>query len=331
MSQDLQGKPTGAPTMKAIRFHEPGGPEVLRLEDLPRPVPKAGEVLVKVHAAGVNPVDWKLRQNGGKGFGPPLPQVPGFDIAGVVSAVGADVKRFAVGDAVFGYLSLQRGGAYAEYAIALEGELAPKPETLSFNEAAGVPLAALTAWQALVESAELQSGQAVLIHAGAGGVGHFAVQIAKARGAHVIATASERNHEFLEQLGADEVIDYTRQRFEDSVEGVDAVLDPIGGDTQARSIGVLAKGGILVSIVGAPPKAQLEQAGVRGVGILVRPDGKQLEEIAALAERGALRVEVSTVLPLAEAAKAHELSEGGHTRGKIVLEIVPAEPPTSRR
>ena len=308
-------------SMKAIRFHAPGGPEVLRLEDVPRPVPKAGEVLVQVQAAGVNPVDWKIRRSGGKGFGPPLPQIPGFDIAGVVAEVGDGVKRFAKGDAVFGYLSLQRGGAYAEYAIALEGELARKPEKLSFDEAAGVPLAALTAWQALVDTAKLEEGRAVLIHGAAGGVGHFAVQIAHARGAHVIATASQKNHEFLKGLGADEVIDYTSQRFEELVSGVDVVLDSIGGDTQARSLGVLAEGGILVSIVGGPPKAEIEKRKVRGVGILVHPDGKELEELARLLDEGKLKVEVSATFPLAEAAKAHELSEAGHVRGKVVLHV----------
>jgi len=316
-------------TMKAIRFHTPGGPEVLRLEDVPRPVPKAGEVLVEVHAAGVNPVDWKLRQNGGKGFGPPLPQIPGFDIAGVVAEVGSGVQRFKPGDAVFGYLALQRGGAYAEYAIALEGELARKPEKLSFDEAAGVPLAALTAWQALVDNAKLEEGQAVLIHGAAGGVGHFAVQIAKARGAHVIATASQKNHEFLKGLGADEVIDYTTQHFEEQVSGLDVVLDSIGGDTQTRSLGVLAPGGILVSIVGGPPKAELEKRNVRGVGMLVHPDGKELEQIAGLFDKGALKVEVSSVLPLDEAAKAQELSAGGHVRGKVVLHVRD-EPTTAR-
>ena len=308
-------------SMKAIRFHTPGGPEVLELEELPRPVPKAGEVLVQVFAAGVNPVDWKIRRSGGKGFGPPLPQIPGFDIAGVVASVGDGVKRFAPGDPVFGYLSLQRGGAYAEYAIALEGELARKPEKLSFDEAAGVPLAALTAWQALVDTAQLDEGQAVLIHGAAGGVGHFAVQIAKARGAHVIATASQKNHEFLKKLGADEVIDYTTQRFEEQVSGVDVVLDSIGGDTQTRSLGVLAPGGILVSIVGGPPQAELEKRKVRGAGILVHPDGKELEEIAHLVDQGKLRVEVSATFPLADAGKAHELSEAGHVRGKVVLHV----------
>jgi len=317
--------------MKAIRIHEAGGPEVLKLEELPRPAPKAGEVLVKVHAAGVNPVDWKVRQNAGKGFGPPLPQIPGFDIAGVVAEVGADVKGFTAGDKVFGYLSLQRGGAYAEYAIALEGELALMPANVSFSEAAAVPLAALTAWQALVDTAKLSEGQAVLVHAAAGGVGHFAVQIAKGLGAHVLATASAKNHEFLKGLGADEVIDYTAERFEDKAQGVDVVLDAVGGDTQARSLGALAPGGILVSIVGAPPKAELERLGVRGVGILVRPDGEQLAEIAKWIESGTLRAEVGAVFPLAEAAKAHELSQGGHARGKIVLQIVPDEPTKAAR
>lgn len=310
-------------TMRAIRFHAFGGPEVLVLEEVERPRPGAGEVLVAVHAAGVNPIDWKVRDGSARALAPQLPRIPGYDVAGVVVEVGADVSRLKVGDEVFGYLSLARGGAYAEYVVAPESELSAKPESLDFTAAAAVPLAALTAWQALVETAGLDEGQTVLVHAAAGGVGHFAVQIAKARGAKVIATASASNHEFLRGLGADVVIDYRTQRFEEHARDVDVVLDPLGGDTRARSYGVLKPGGFLVSIVGAPPAAELAEHGVRGAGILVRPDAKGLAQLSELVEFGALRPEVSLVLPLEKAAEAHARSQEGHTRGKIVLAIRP--------
>ena len=310
-----------APTMKAIRVHRFGGPEVLQHEDVPRPAPRKGEVLVRVHAAGVNPVDWKIRSGAAKGFNPKLPQIPGFDVSGVVAALGEGVERFAVGDAVYAYLALGRGGAYAEYVAVPERELAPKPAKVDHVHAAAVPLAALTAWQALFDTAGLKEGQTVLVHAGAGGVGHFAVQLAKAKGAKVIATASARNHKFLRALGADEVIDYTKQKFEELVRDVDVVLDPIGDDTLARSYQVLKRGGWVVSIVEPPSKAKLEELGLHGKVILVEPNGKQLAEIGALIDAGKVKPEVSATVPLAEARRAHELSEQGHTRGKIVLEI----------
>lgn len=310
-------------TMRAVRFHGFGGPEVLVLEEVERPRPGPGEVLVAVQAASVNPIDWKIRDGSARTLAPDLPRIPGFDVAGVVAEVGADVERLKVGEAVYGYLSLSRGGAYAEYVVAPQGELAPKPEGLDFVAAAAVPLAALTAWQALIETAGLEEGQTVLVHAAAGGVGHFAVQIAKARGAKVIATASAANHEFLRGLGADVVIDYRTQRFEEHVRDVDIVLDPLGGDTRTRSYGVLKPGGFLVSIVGAPPPAELSEHGLRGAGILVRPDAQGLEQLGELIAFGALRPEVSLVLPLSEAAQAHARSQEGHTRGKIVLAVVP--------
>jgi NADPH:quinone reductase-like Zn-dependent oxidoreductase len=313
------------PTMKAVRFHEFGGPEVLRYEDAPRPTPGEGEVLVRVHAAGVNPVDWKVRQGGLRGLAPSLPQIPGFDVAGVVAQVGEGVERLEVGDAVYGYLSLRRGGAYAEYVVAAEGELAAKPEQLSFVEAAAMPLAGLTAWQALFNTAALEAGQTVLVHAGAGGVGHFAVQLAHWRGAKVITTASERNHEFLRGLGADVVIDYRTQRFDQIARDVDVVLDSIGGETQRRSLDVLKPGGFLVSIVGSPDERALEERDLRGAGMLVQPRAAQLDVLAELVADGKLRPEVSLVLPLAEAARAHEQSQTLHARGKIVLEVVKPE------
>jgi NADPH:quinone reductase-like Zn-dependent oxidoreductase len=221
-------------------------------------------------------------------------------------------------------IDLRRGGGYAEYAIVRAGEAAPKPARATHVEAAGVPLVALTAWQALFEQAKLERGQTILIHAGAGGVGSVAVQLAKWKGARVIATASAANHEFLRGLGADEVIDYRTQRFEDVAKDVDVVLDPVGGDTQDRSFGVLRKGGALVSIVGRPSEEKAKAAGVRAASMLVRPDAGQLAEIGKLIDAGAIKPVVTHVLPLAEAAKAHEQSETGHTRGKIVLEVVPA-------
>jgi NADPH:quinone reductase-like Zn-dependent oxidoreductase len=312
------GQPAGPPApgsqpamMQAIRIHEFGGAEALRLESIPRPAPGVGELLVRVRAAGVNPVDWKIRIGS---FGSALPFTPGFDVSGEVAAVGEGVEAFAVGDEVYAYLSLQRGGGYAEYAIVREDEAALKPRRLPHMQAAGVPLAALTAWQALVDKADLQPGQTVLIHAGAGGVGHFAVQVAKARGATVIATASQRNHNLLYELGADRVIDYRTQPFEKIATEVDVVLDPIGGDTQARSFQTMKPGGILVSIVQPPSQALLDEYGVRGTVFLVQPSGEQLATLA-----GTIVPHIGATFPLRAADRAHRLSETGHARGKIVL------------
>lgn len=309
-------------TMKAVRMHDYGDASVLQLEDAPRPVPKAGEVLVRVHAAGVNPVDWKVREGALGKNKARLPLILGGEVSGVVEALGADAQRFHAGDRVHALLSLARWGGYAEYVVVPEAELALVPKALDHVHAAGVPLAALTAWQALFDAAHLAAGQTVLIHAGAGGVGHFAVQIAHAKGARVLATASEGNLAFLKELGADVAIDYKAQKFEDVAKDVDVVLDSIGGETQTRSLGVLKKGGFLVSIVGAPSKKALEEHGVRGAGILVKPDAKELAEIDALIEAGKVKCVVSETVPLAEVKKAHELSQTGHTKGKIVLRVV---------
>lgn len=310
-----------APTMKAVRFHEYGPANNLKLEEVARPTPGADEILVKVHAAGVNPVDAKIRA-GSLGKMARLPSTPGFDVSGVVEAVGKNVTRFKAGDEVFAYLSLQRAGAYAEYCAVKESEAAKKPAKLTHEQAAAVPLAALTAWQALIDTAKLEKGQAVLIHGGSGGVGSFAVQIAKARGAKVYATASTRNLQLLKDLGADEAIDYTREKFEDKVKDIDVVLDPIGGDTQARSFGVLKKGGALVSIIQPPDMKKAAAAGLRASIILVKPNAQQLGELGAMIDAGTVKPEVSLTLPLADAAKAHEQIETGHTRGKIVLKVV---------
>ena len=309
-------------TMKAVRMHDYGKADVLVLEDVPRPEPKPGEVLVKIHAAGVNPVDWKVRAGQLGKSKARLPMTLGGEIAGVVESCGADVKGFKAGDEVWSLLPLAHWGGYAEYVTVAESDLARKPKSLDFVHAAGVPLAALTAWQALVDTAGLKEGQTVLIHAGAGGVGHFAIQIAKARGAKVIATASAKHLAFLKELGADVTIDYTAQKFEEVAKDVDVVLDSIGGETQARSRGCLKKGGYLVSIVWPPDGKKLEELGLKGSLMLVKPDVKELDELTKLIEAKKLKCVVSEIVPLAEAKRAHELSEAGHTQGKIVLQVV---------
>lgn len=308
------------PLMSAVRIHDFGGPEVLRVDEVPRPSAGAGEVLVRNRAAGINPVDWKIREGMLRGR-VTLPMTLGFDVSGVVESVGDGVTDFNPGDEVFAYLSLTRGGGYAQYAAIPVAELARKPASIDHTHAAGVPLAALTAWQALIDTAGLLPGQTVLIHGGSGGVGHFAVQIAKARGARVIATASAANLEFLREIGADEAIDYRARRFEEIARDVDIVLDSVGGETQARSYSVLKKGGFLVSIVQPPDPALLEKHGVRGKVILVQPSGEQLALIAALIDEGRIRPHVGATFPLAEASAAHELSKAGGTRGKIVLTV----------
>lgn len=315
----------GAPrkeTMKAVRISRFGGPEVLAIEAVPRPSPAPGEVLVRVHAAGVNPVDWKIRSGMLEGFGPRPPLILGVDVSGVVEAVGEGVKERKVGDEVFAYLSIRRCGGYAEFVAVPEKDLATKPKAIAHVHAAAVPLAGLTAWQALVDAAELSAGQTVLIHGGAGGVGHMAVQIAKARGATVIATASVGNHDFLKEIGADRVIDYRAQKFEEQVKGVDVVLDTIGGETLARSYQVVRPGGIIVSVLDQPDPAVLKERGIRGRMVFTSPNGNQLTEIAALIDEGKVKPHVSETIPLSEVAKAHEKSESGRTRGKIVLIVL---------
>jgi NADPH:quinone reductase-like Zn-dependent oxidoreductase/photosystem II stability/assembly factor-like uncharacterized protein/alpha-beta hydrolase superfamily lysophospholipase len=321
----LSARPGGraeAPTMKAVRIHDYGDASRLTFEDAPVPVPAAGEMLVRVRAAGVNPVDWKIRSGmfrGGIDFA--MPATLGFDVAGEVEAVGDGVSRFRAGDRVFAFLALSRGGGYAQRAIVKESEAAAVPASLDLAGAGATPLAALTAWQSLFGIAKLEKGQTVLIHGGAGGVGHFAVQLARWKGARVIATASAENAAFVKGLGADEVIDYKAMRFEDAARDVDVVLDTVGGETTNRSAAVLRRGGILVSIAGDPDPALFAARGARVAGHLVEPNGEQLAEIATLIESGAVKPHVATRMPLKDAAKAHTLSETGHSRGKIVLEV----------
>ena len=309
-------------TMKAVRIHMYGGPEVVKYEEAPRPKPAAGEVLIRVYAAGVNPVDWKIREGYFKGrVHHSLPLILGWDLSGVVEATGPGVARLKNGEEVYSRPDIARDGADAEYIVVRETEAALKPKSIDHIHAAAIPLAALTAWQSLFDAGGLSTGQKVLIHAAAGGVGSFAVQLAKWKGAHVIGTASKRNQDFVKNLGADETIDYQTTRFEEVVHEVDVVFDTIGGETQKRSWKVLKKGGILISIVGAPSAKEATAHGVRQASVFVQPSAAQLTELAKLVDSGKLKPVVETVLPLSEARRAHELSQTGHTRGKIVLEV----------
>lgn len=308
--------------MQAVRFHSYGGPEVLALEEIPLPETGSGEVLIRVHAAGVNPLDWKIRDGHVRAWlKHRLPLIPGWDVSGVVAAVASDVTSFKTGDEVYGMLNFLRDGAYAEYVATPTLNLAFKPDSLDHIQAAAVPLTSLTAWQSLFEVADLRSGQTVLIHAASGGVGHFAVQFARWKGAGVIGTTSAANESFVRGLGADEVIDYRTVRFEEKVQDVDVVLDTMGGDTQERSWQVIKKGGILVSTLGISSQEAAATHGVRGEGIMVHPDPAQLGRIAGLIDEGNVKPAVTTVLPLSEAGRAHELSQAGHVRGKVVLRV----------
>jgi NADPH:quinone reductase-like Zn-dependent oxidoreductase len=306
--------------MKAIVAHEYGGPEVLKYEEASVPEAKDNEVLVRVVACGVNPAD-PLVVSGkyAKEFGTHLPLIPGYDVAGVVVKTGAKIDKLKVGDRVYGYALF--GGGWAEYAVLADWEAALMPKSTAFTEAAAVPLAALTAWQALVDTAQLSAGQTVLIHGGSGGVGSFAIQIAKARGARVIATASTANQDLLKQLGADVAVDYTKTKFEDVAKDVDVVLDSVGGETLARSYAVVKKGGIVATLVARLDRPELEKRGIHGAGIAVKPSADELAQISRLIDEKKIKPIVSEVIPLADAAKADEQAETHHTRGKIVIKI----------
>src|SRR6266436_2901622 len=313
---------SATPTMKGVVIHEYGGPEVLKYEDIPRPEPKGDELLIRVIAAGVNPVDGMIRsgmfaKEGNRAF----PIILGGDVAGVVEKVGSKITKFKAGDPVFAYVSLDNSGGYAQYALVTEREAAPKPKSLTYVEAAAVPVVAMTAWQALVDTAKLSGGQTVLIHGGSGGVGSFAIQIAKARGAKVIATASTANQDLLKQLGADVAIDYTKTKFEDVAKDVDVVLNAVGKDTLLRSYSVVKKGGFIATLVAEPDQAELDKHGIRGAAISVKPNADELAEITKLIDEKKIRPIVSQVLPLTEAVKAQEQAATHHTRGKIVLKI----------
>jgi NADPH:quinone reductase-like Zn-dependent oxidoreductase len=299
--------------MQAVLIHETGGPEVLRYEDIDPPEPGDGEVLIGVRGASVNPVDWKRRRGGSETR---LPAVLGIDVSGAVELSRAE--GFAEGDDVFG---MAASGGYAEFATASAATIAKKPAGLSHEQAAAIPVAGMTAWQALFDRGGLQGGQTALIAGAAGGVGHLAVQFAKHAGARVIGTGSSRNRDFVLGLGADEYVDYTEQEVGEAVSGVDVAFDTVGGDTTESLVPAVREGGILVTIAGAPPQEAAGARGARAELLVMSPSPDQLERIAALVAAGEVRVELAEVLPLTEVRRAHELSESGHTRGKIVLTL----------
>jgi NADPH:quinone reductase-like Zn-dependent oxidoreductase len=303
--------------MHAALIRETGGPEVLRLEEVERPEPGEGEVLIKVHAASVNPIDWKQR----RGLRPkPLPAVLGSDVSGTVELSRAE--GFAQGDAVFGFAA---SGSYAELATANAGVIAKKPAGVSHEQAAAIPVAGLTAWQALFDRGRLERGQTALIAGAAGGVGHFAVQLAKHAGARVLGSGSSRNREFVLDLGADEYLDYTKQGAVESASDVNVAFDTVGGDTTQTLLAALREGGTLVTIAGDPHEEAARQRGARAELLVMRPNPEQLTRIAGLIEAGEVRVEIAEIFKLADVQRAHTLSESGHVRGKIILSIDSAD------
>ena len=304
--------------MKAITINRYGADSALNFTDAEVPTPKLNEVTIKVVAAAVNPVDWKIRDGLGEIFGLRPPFTLGCEVAGILEEVGEGVAEFQVGDEVYCYLGSHAGG-YAQYVAAPSSEVSLKPSNLDFDHAAAVPVGALTAWQAIFDLADLQSGQTILIHAAAGGVGSMAVQIAKAKGAFVIGTASGKNRDFVKSLGADEFVDYTNQKFEEVVQDADVVFDTIGGDTQQRSFAVLKKGGFLVTSVSPPSQESADGFGVQANMVNVEPNAEQLAQITQLIESGQIVTRVETTLPLSKAQQAIALSEAGHTQGKIIL------------
>jgi NADPH:quinone reductase-like Zn-dependent oxidoreductase len=299
--------------VKAVVIHETGGPEVLRYEEVDRPEPGDGEVLIRVRAVSVNPIDWKRRRGVSEAR---LPAVLGIDVSGAVEISRAE--GFAEGDDVFG---MAASGGYAEFATASPAAIAKKPAGVSHEQAAAIPVVGMTAWQALFDRGGLQDGQTALIAGAAGGVGHLAVQFAKVAGARVIGTGSSRNRHFVLGLGADEYVDYTEQDVGEAVSGVDVALDTVGGDTTESLVPAVREGGILVTIANAPPQEAAGARGVRAELLVMSPNPDQLSRIAALVKAGDVRVELAEVLPLTEVQQAHQLSESGHTRGKIVLTV----------
>jgi NADPH:quinone reductase-like Zn-dependent oxidoreductase len=299
--------------MHAVVIHETGGPEVLQWEEIDRPEPGDGEVLIRVHAASVNPADWKAR----RGFREmALPAVLGFDASGTVEMSRAD--GFAEGDEVFGRAG---SGSYAEYATAPAGAIAKKPQGLSHEQAASIPVAGLTAWQVLFDRGGLERGQTALIAGAAGGVGHFAVQFARNAGARVIGTGSSRNRDFVLGLGAEEYVDYTEQDVADAVSEVDLAFDTVGGEVTESLVPTVRQGGILVTIASAPPEEAAKERDVRAELLVTSPSPDQLATIADLVAAGDVRIEIADVMPITEIQRAHELSESGHVRGKIVLAV----------
>jgi NADPH:quinone reductase-like Zn-dependent oxidoreductase len=303
---------------KAVRFHEYGDPSVLKVEQIPRPAPKAGEVLVRVRATGIHPMDWKLRAGYLKDFMPlELPHVPGYELSGTVEEVGDGVTNFRPGDDIFG-----KGSAtYAEFAVVPVATLARKPDSMTFAEAATLGMSGVTTWQA-IETADLKRGQRMLIHGGAGGVGSVAVQLANWKGAHVIATTSTQNIEHVRGLGADEVVDYTATPFESAIRDVDVVLDTVGGDVLSRSWKVLKPNGLLITIAAMPDAEAAASHGVRTTGVMpLETSAPVLDKLAELVTSGVIKPQVAETFPLAGVAQAHAASETGHGRGRRVLQM----------
>lgn len=306
---------------KVVRIHAYGNRDALAYEDAPIPTIGADEVLVKIHATSINPVDWKVREGYLKDFLPhKLPLILGWDFAGEIAALGANVSEWKLGDAVYSRPNISRDGTYAEYIAVRASEIARKPETTSWQQAAAVPLTALTAWQSLYDLANVQAGERVLIHAGAGGVGTFAIQLAKLRGAYVYSTGSTRNVDFLKSMGADEVIDYTQQDFS-QLRGLDVVFDTLGGDVLERSWQTLKHGGRLVSISTTPDAATARDFGVTPLFCFVQPSSTQLTELARLIDDGKIQIIIDSVFSLKDVVQAHEKSESGRARGKIVVQV----------
>lgn len=309
-------------SMQAVRIHDYGGLDTLVYEEAPRPTPATGQVLIQVHAAGVNPIDWKIREGWLKEiFHYNFPLILGTDVAGIVEAVGDGVTHLQPGQPIFGVVDMTLSGAYAEYALGLADAIAPKPHTLNFVQSASIPIVALTAWQGLFEVGNLNAGQSVLIHAAAGGVGSFAVQFAKHHGLKVFGTASAQNLDYIRDLGVDQAIDYHTTSFEQVVHEVDMVFDTIGGEVQTQSLNVLKPGGILVSTAAPPNESQAQQQGVRAVMMTVQPKATQLIEIANLIDQGLIQLPAQQIFPLQAVRQAHQLSQSGHTRGKLVLQV----------
>jgi NADPH:quinone reductase-like Zn-dependent oxidoreductase len=312
--------------MKAIRMHTQGGPELLAYEDAPRPALQPGDALVRVIATSITKTEltWDETYTDCDGQ-PRIPTIPGHEFAGIVDTLASETVGVSVGDAVYALSSFCRNGSAAEFIATRAADLAPKPRSLNFEQAAAVPLAGLTAWQALFDHAQIERGARVLVHGAAGGVGTYAVQLANWKGAEVIATASAKDHNFLDELGASEVIDYNHEHFEEKVKDVDVVLDTVGGETEERSWGVLRQGGILISVVGPVAAEKAASLGLRAAFFIVEPNRAQLIQLGDLIDKGTLRVIVGAVLPLGRAREAFEQASTGHKRGKIVLQVAAAE------
>jgi len=308
--------------MRAVRIHQYGGTETLQLDQIDKPAINADDILIKVKSAAINPVDWKIREGYLQEFIPyPLPVTLGWDVAGIVSEVGTAVTDFKVGDEVYSRPDISRNGSYADYIAVKADEAILKSTKLDFAQAAALPLAGITAWQCLVDVGQLQAGQRVLIHAGAGGVGHLAIQIAKAKGAIVIATASAANQALLKQLGAQQAVDYTQGPLIDQIEPVDLIIDTMGGEVQEKSWALLKTGGMLVSVVQPPSEELAKQHEAKAAFVFIEPSSRILGELNKLVESDQLIPLIEHRFPLEQIADAHLQSQSGRTRGKIVIDV----------